>query len=106
MICQRVAGRKGLFRGQSWGAREWGVGLLKSCVPTWDVPWVSRAVCGRQGWDRCEDVSQVQDGGLWREESAVAQRWVGRRGRGGLTRSQLTPLLSSLHRHLLMTPHL
>lgn len=81
-------------------------GLLKPCMFTWDVPWVSRAVCGRQGWGRCEDVSQVQDGGLWRREATMVQKWVGPRGRGGLTQRQLIPLFSSLHRHLLMAPHL
>ena len=57
--------------------------LLQPCMPTWDVPWVSRAVCGGRGQGRYEDVSQVQDGGLWRGEAAAAQKWAGPGGRAG-----------------------
>lgn len=52
--------RKGLSRSQPGS-------LLQPCMPTWDVPWVSRAVCGGQGRGWCEDVHQVQDGGLLEE---------------------------------------
>lgn len=53
-----MAGKEGAFWGQPGN-------LLQPCVPTWDVPWVSGAVSGGQGRGGCEDVCQVQDGGLW-----------------------------------------
>lgn len=87
--------RKGLSRSQPGS-------LLQPRMPTWDVPWVSRAVCGGQGRGWCEDVHQVQDGGLLEEgRGNNAQRGAWREGPGGRAgpdlSSSLQLLLSFIH---------
>lgn len=75
-----MAGKEGSFWGQPGN-------VLQPCMPTWDVPWVSGAVGGGRGRGGCEDVCQVQDGGLW----------SGRGSRGsevGETRGRAVPGLS------------
>lgn len=70
---------------QLWGGAFWGQpgNLLQPCMPTWDVPWVSRAACGGRGRGRYKDVCQVQNGRLWRERGSHGSE-VGETRRGAV----------------------
>lgn len=89
--CQQMAAKEEAFWGQPGN-------LLQPRTPTWDVPWVSGAVRGGQGRGRCEDVCQVQDGGLWRGRGSLGSEVgeTGRRAVPGLS-SSVQLILSCIH---------